>query len=286
MSPSVEIAVRVASYAVVFAGMAAWEWLAPRRKLLVGRKPRWANNLGVLAVDIVAVRLLVPTAAVGVALIAAQHGWGLLPLFGPPLWAAGIVGFVLLDLIIYLQHRVFHAVPVLWRLHRMHHADLDIDVTTGVRFHPFEIVLSALIKIAAVLALGVPALSVLLFEVVLNATSMFNHGNVRLPPRLEALARLIVVTPQMHEVHHSALRAETDSNFGFNLPWWDRLFGTYRAQPAAGGQGVQIGLPDFRDPGELRLVRLLTQPFRRDHSRPESSDSPAISGGRRSARSG
>ncbi|HEX5507254.1 MAG TPA: sterol desaturase family protein [Pseudolabrys sp.] len=286
MSPTIEIAVRVASYAAVFAGMAAWEWLAPRRKLLHGRRPRWASNLGVLVVDIVAVRLLVPTAAVGVALIAAQHGWGLLPLLGLPLWAAGIVGFVVLDFTIYLQHRVFHAVPVLWRLHRMHHADLDIDVTTGVRFHPFEIVLSALIKIAAVLALGVPALSVLLFEVVLNATSMFNHSNVTLPPWLDRLAQLIVVTPQMHEIHHSALRAETDSNFGFNLPWWDRLLGTYRAQPAAGEQGVQIGLPDFRDPGELRLDRLLTQPFRNDRARAEHNDNAAVSGGRRSARSG
>ncbi|HET7849967.1 MAG TPA: sterol desaturase family protein [Pseudolabrys sp.] len=283
MSPSIEIAVRVASYAVVFAGMAAWEWLAPRRKPRIGRRPRWANNLGVLAVDIVAVRLLVPTAAVGAALIAAQHGWGLLPLLGLPLSAAGIIGFVLLDLTIYWQHRVFHAVPVLWRIHRMHHADLDIDVTTGVRFHPIEIVLSALIKIAAVFALGVPALSVLLFEVALNATSMFNHSNVALPPRLEALVRLVLVTPHMHEVHHSALRAETDSNFGFNLPWWDRLFGTYRAQPAASEEGVQIGLPDFRDPGELRLDRLLTQPFRSDRAAP-AGDDREISAGRRSAR--
>ncbi|HEU4660864.1 MAG TPA: sterol desaturase family protein [Pseudolabrys sp.] len=284
MNPATEIAVRVASYAVVFAAMAAWEWLAPRRKLLVGRRARWANNLGILIVDIVAVRLLVPTAAVGVALIAAQHDWGLLRLLGLPLWAAGILGFILLDFTIYLQHRLFHAVPLLWRLHRMHHADLDIDVTTGVRFHPAEIVLSALIKIAAVLALGVPALSVLLFEVVLNATSMFNHSNVKLPPRLEALARLVVVTPQMHEVHHSVLREETDSNFGFNLPWWDRLFGTYRAQPAV-GPDVQIGLPEFRDPGELRLDRLLTQPFRNGTSQKDGGDDGAVNGGRRISRS-
>jgi sterol desaturase/sphingolipid hydroxylase (fatty acid hydroxylase superfamily) len=262
MSPSLEIAVRVGCYAVVFAGMALWEWLAPRRRLTVGRRRRWPGNLGILAIDIIAVRLLVPTAAVGVALIAAARGWGLFNLLGLPAWAAIPVGVVALDLVIYVQHVVFHHVPLLWRLHRMHHADLDIDVTTGVRFHPLEILLSLAIKMAAVLALGVPAPAVLIFEVLLNATSMFNHSNVALPPRLDTVARWIVVTPQMHQVHHSVLRAETDSNFGFNLPWWDRLFGTYRAKPAAGEQGMTIGLPIFRDVAELRIMRLLTQPFR------------------------
>lgn len=265
MSPGIEIAVRVSCYAAVFAAMAAWEWLAPRRALKVGRGPRWVNNLGILAVDIVAVRLIVPVAAVGVALLAAERGWGLLPLLGLPMWAAGVVGFVLLDLVIYLQHRVFHAVPILWRLHRTHHADLDIDVTTGVRFHPLEILLSAAIKIAAVAALGIPAVSVLIFEVVLNATSMFNHSNVALPPRLEPVVRWLLVTPQMHQVHHSVVQREHDSNFGFNLPWWDRLFGTYRAQAEA-GERVEIGLPIFRDVRELRLDHLLTQPFRSDRN--------------------
>ena len=265
MSPSLEIAVRVGCYAVVFAGMALWEWLAPRRRLTVGRRPRWPGNLGILAIDIIAVRLLVPAAAVGVALIAAARGWGLFNLLGLPAWTAIPVGVVALDLVIYTQHVVFHYVPVLWRLHRMHHADLDIDVTTGVRFHPLEILLSLAIKIAAVLSLGTPALAVLIFEVLLNATSMFNHSNVALPPRLDQLARWIVVTPQMHQVHHSIERAETDSNFGFNLPWWDRLFGTYRARPSAGEQGMTIGLPIFRDVAELGIVRLLTQPFRKAH---------------------
>jgi sterol desaturase/sphingolipid hydroxylase (fatty acid hydroxylase superfamily) len=266
MSPHVEIAVRVASYAAVFAVMALWEWAAPRRRLKVGRSRRWLGNLGVLAVDIVAVRLLAPTAAVGVALIVAAHGWGLFPLLMLPIWAAIPLGFVALDLVIYTQHVVFHHVPLLWRMHRMHHADLDIDVTTGVRFHPFEILLSLAIKMAAIAALGIPAVAVLIFEVVLNASSMFNHGNVALPVWLEPLARRVVVTPQMHEIHHSALRRETDSNFGFNLSWWDRLFGTYRDKPAAGeSNNVQIGLPDFRDVAELRLDRLITQPFRGDH---------------------
>ncbi len=269
MSPSLEIAVRIGSAALVFTAMALWEWRAPRRQLAVGRWPRWPGNLGILALDIVAVRLLVPTAAVGVALLAGSRGWGLFNLIGLPshklgYGAAIVIGVIALDLVIYTQHVVFHHVPVLWRLHRMHHADLDIDVTTGIRFHPLEILLSLAIKMAAVLALGVPAVAVLIFEVLLNATSMFNHSNVALPPRLEPIVRWIVVTPQMHQVHHSIVRAETDSNFGFNLPWWDRLFGTYRAKPAAGEQNVVIGLPIFRDIAELAIVRLLTQPFRSD----------------------
>jgi sterol desaturase/sphingolipid hydroxylase (fatty acid hydroxylase superfamily) len=257
-----EIAIRLGGATMVFAAMALWEWFAPRRRLTVGRRPRWPGNLGILAIDIIAVRLLVPTAAVGVALVAAEKGWGLVAVLGLPAWAAVVVGVIALDLVIYIQHVVFHHVPVLWRLHRMHHADLDIDVTTGLRFHPLEILLSLAIKMAAVLALGVPALAVLMFEVLLNATSMFNHSNVALPRRLEPIARWIVVTPQMHQVHHSIERTETDSNFGFNLPWWDRLFGTYRAQPAASEERMTIGLPVFRDVAELAIVRLLTQPFR------------------------
>jgi sterol desaturase/sphingolipid hydroxylase (fatty acid hydroxylase superfamily) len=267
MSPGLEIIVRVGGAAAVFAALALWEWFAPRRALTVGRAPRWPGNLGILAVDIVAVRLLVPTAAVGVALIASDRGWGLFNLVGLPAWATILIGVIALDLVIYTQHVVFHYVPALWRLHRMHHADIDIDVTTGVRFHPLEILLSLAIKMAAVVALGVPALAVLMFEVLLNATSMFNHSNVALPPRLEPIARWIVVTPQMHQVHHSILRQETDSNFGFNLPWWDRLFRTYREKPAAGEQAMTIGLPIFRDVAELGIVRLLTQPFRDDGNR-------------------
>jgi sterol desaturase/sphingolipid hydroxylase (fatty acid hydroxylase superfamily) len=264
MSPGLEITVRVGGSALVFIALVLWESLAPRRKLSVGRRPRWPGNLGVLAVDIVAVRLLVPTALVGMALIVDSRGWGLFNLTGLRWWAATMIGVIALDLVIYIQHVMFHHVPLLWRLHRMHHADLDIDVTTGVRFHPLEILLSLAIKMAAVLALGVPAVAVLIFEVLLNATSMFNHSNVALPPRLEPMARWIIVTPQMHQVHHSIVRQETDSNFGFNLPWWDRLFGTYRDQPAAGEHGMTVGLGEFRDVGELRLTRLLTQPFRND----------------------
>jgi sterol desaturase/sphingolipid hydroxylase (fatty acid hydroxylase superfamily) len=260
----VELLIRTSAFALIFAAMASWELAAPRRGLTVGRKPRWASNLGILLVDVVAVRILIPTAAVGAALFAAGRGWGLLHLVGWRLSVAALIGFLVLDLVIYGQHVLFHKVPVLWRLHRMHHADLDIDVTTGARFHPFEILISMLIKIATVIAFGIPVEAVLLFEVVLNATSMFNHANVAMPRALDRVLRLIVVTPDMHRVHHSILRHETDSNFGFNLPWWDRLFGTYRAQPEAGHAGMTIGLPIFRDPRELRIDRLLTQPFRSD----------------------
>ena len=262
MSPQAEIAVRLGIAATLFAALALWEWRAPRRRLAVGRRGRWLGNLGILAVDLVAVRLLVPTAAVGVALLAAEKGWGLLPALGLPYWLAAIVSVVVLDLTIWAQHYVFHHVPVLWRMHRVHHADVEIDVSTGVRFHPLEILVSLMIKMAAVIALGAPAAAVVAFEVQLNATSMFNHSNVALPAWAEPAARWLVVTPQMHEVHHSAERTETDSNFGFNLPWWDRLVGTYRAKPAAGDR-VVIGLPVFRDARERKLLRLLTQPFRR-----------------------
>ena len=262
MSASVEIFVRAGGAALVFMVMALWEWVAPRRQMIAGRRPRWPGNLGILALDIVAVRLLIPTTAVAVALIAAENGWGLFTLLGLPYWAALAIGVIVLDLVIYTQHYVFHHAPLLWRLHRMHHADLDIDVTTGLRFHPLEILISLGIKIVAVLALGVPAVAVVVFEVLLNATAMFNHSNVALPPWLDRWARWIIVTPQMHQVHHSIVRAETDSNFGFNLPWWDRMFGTYRAEAAAGERDMIIGLPFFRDVAESKIMRLITQPFR------------------------
>ena len=263
MNPTTELAIRLAAFAGVFSVMALWELLAPRRPLAVGRASRWPSNLGILVADVLVVRLLLPTAAAGVALVAAERGFGLFHVIGLPFWLAAPIGFLALDLVIYGQHVMFHHVPWLWRLHRMHHADLDIDVTTGVRFHPVEILLSLVIKIATVALLGIPAAAVVCFEVVLNATSMFNHANASLPRWLDRVARLMLVTPDMHLVHHSVLRQETDSNFGFNLPWWDRLFGTYRAEPRAGHDGMTIGLPVFRDPGELRLDRLLTQPFRK-----------------------
>jgi len=257
-----EIPIRLAAFAGVLVLMAAWEVIAPRRQQAAERPLRWSSNLGIVVVDTLLVRILVPTTTVGVALLAEQQGWGLFHAFAVPALLAVVVCVILLDLAIYLQHVLFHAVPVLWRLHRMHHADLAFDVTTGVRFHPAEILLSMLIKLAVVAALGVPALAVLIFEVLLNATSMFNHGNVRLAERIDRILRWVVVTPDMHRVHHSADAPETNSNFGFNLPWWDRMFGTYRAQPKAGHDAIRIGIEQFRDRSELRLDRMLLQPFR------------------------
>jgi sterol desaturase/sphingolipid hydroxylase (fatty acid hydroxylase superfamily) len=265
-----EPAIRIAAFGGVFLAMAVWEALAPRRPLAIGRARRWPGNLGVVALDTLVVRILFPGAAVGGALYAEARGWGLLPGLRLPGWLAVCVAVVALDLAVYLQHVLFHAVPAFWRLHRMHHADLDFDVTTGNRFHPLEIVLSMAWKLAVVVALGAPALGVLAFEVLLNATSMFNHGNVRLAERVDRRLRWLVVTPEMHRVHHSIVPAETNSNFGFNLPWWDRLLGTYRAAPAAGHERMTIGLEQFRDPRELRLGRMLLQPFREPSTGPEA----------------
>jgi sterol desaturase/sphingolipid hydroxylase (fatty acid hydroxylase superfamily) len=256
--------IRLVAYALVFAALAAWELRMPRRPRPIGRGARWPGNLGVVVLDTLLVRTLFPTTAVGIAIVCETQGWGLLHIMGLPAWAAAVLAFLAMDLAIYLQHVLFHAVPTLWRLHRMHHADQDIDVTTGVRFHPIEILLSMGIKFGVIVALGAPPIAVLIFEVLLNATSMFNHGNVRMPLWLDGILRWLVVTPDMHRVHHSIVVRETNSNFGFNLPWWDRLFGTYRSQPAAGHEAMTIGIEQFREPSEQRLDRMLTQPFRED----------------------
>ena len=276
MDANRELLIRLGAALGIFLALAFWEVFAPRRALSVGRATRWPSNLGILMLDAVLVRLLIPVAAVGMAVIAAQRGWGLLNITPWPAALEALIGFLALDLAIYLQHIAFHRIPLLWRLHRMHHADLDIDVTTGLRFHPIEIVLSMLIKIAVVVLVGVPAVAVIAFEVVLNATSMFNHSNAAMPFWLDRIVRLLVVTPDMHRVHHSVLRHETDSNFGFNLPWWDCLFGTYRPAPEAGHERMTIGLPVFRDRQELRLDRLITQPFRDDAS--QAARAPQVEG--------
>lgn len=242
--------------------MAGWERLQPRRPQSFSRRQRWPNNLALVAINTLAVRVLFPLAAVGAALIAAERSWGLFNQVSLPGWLEILFSFVLLDLLIYFQHRIFHRVPWLWRLHRMHHADLEFDVTTGLRFHPLEILISMVIKVGAVLLLGAPAVAVLIFEVVLNATSLFNHGNVRISAGVDKILRLLIVTPDMHRVHHSIIKQETNSNYGFNVPWWDRLFRTYRAQPAAGQEGMTIGIEDFRTAGDLRIDRMLVQPFR------------------------
>lgn len=257
-----EAAVRLGAYLGVTAAVAAWESLMPRRMRVLPRLKRWPGNLGIAAINTLAARFLLPVAAAGVAGLAGARGWGLFNLVPLPDWAAVILSVVLLDLTIYAQHVLFHAAAPLWRLHRMHHTDLDVDVTTGARFHTIEILLSALVKIGAVIMLGAPVLAVILFEVILNAVSMFNHGNIRIAAGVDRVLRWVVVTPDMHRVHHSILPQETNSNYGFNLPWWDRLFGTYRAQPAADHDRMTLGLPVFRDRREHRLDYMLTQPFR------------------------
>lgn len=253
---------RLSAFFGVFVVIALGECAAPRRVLALPRRARWPGNLGMVALNTVLVRALVPTALVGVALTAQAHGQGGLNIVTWPVWVEILVAVIVLDLVLYLQHVLFHAVPVLWRLHRMHHADVDFDVTTGVRFHPLEIGVSLAIKAAAVALLGASAAAVIVFEVLLSATSLFNHGNLRLPVRLDAWLRLVVVTPDMHRVHHSSQPRETNSNFGFNLPVWDRVLGTYRAQPEAGHAEMEIGLDTFREAGDSRLDRLLAQPFR------------------------
>lgn len=260
--------IRLAGFAGIFAFMALWEMAAPRRPQQVARLRRWPNNLGIVLLNTLLARLLFAGATIGLALHAGAQGWGLFNMLQVPYWLAFAASVLILDLAIYGQHVMFHHVPVLWRLHRMHHADLEFDVTTGLRFHPVEILLSLLIKLAVIAVLGPPAAAVLVFEVLLNGTAMFNHSNVRLPLALDRFLRLILVTPDMHRVHHSIHRDETDSNFGFNLPWWDRLFRTYKAQPRDGHDGMTIGINAFRDPAELRLDRMLLQPLRQGDNRP------------------
>ena len=257
-----EVAIRLGFFSGILGAMALWELAAPRRVLTVPKMLRWINNIGIVVINSFLLRIIFPSAAVGVAIFAQKHGWGLFNHFQLPYWVAVVLSVVALDFIIYLQHVMFHAIPVSWRIHRIHHADLDFDVTTGTRFHPMEILLSMLIKSAGVVVLGPPVLAVIIFEVALNATSMFNHSNVRMLRGVDRILRWFVVTPDMHRVHHSIEERETNSNFGFNLPWWDRLLGTYRNQPRMGHEGMTIGLEYFRDKRRcVILPGMLSIPF-------------------------
>jgi len=260
LAATYEPILRLTAFLGVFALVALWEVAAPRRRRQFARSTRWPHNIALLLVDIVAVRIVAPGAAIAVAMAGELNGWGLFNVIQPPLWLGIPLAVAFLDLVIYFQHVAFHAVPTLWRLHRVHHTDLDFDVTTGTRFHPVEILMSTGIKCAAVAAIGAPVVAVLAFELLLNASSMFNHGNVHLPAGIDRWLRWLVVTPDMHRVHHSAVFNETSSNFGFSLPWWDRALGTYRDQPAAGHEGMVIGVDAFRTKDDLRIDRLLTQP--------------------------
>lgn len=257
-----EKTIRLGFFFGVLFVIAAWEIFAPRRKLTVSKLQRWLNNIGLVFLNTIILRLLFPAAAVGMAVFTSTQGWGILNYISLPLWLSVLLSVVIMDLIIYLQHVMVHAVPVLWRLHRVHHADLDYDVTTGARFHPIEIILSMLIKFATILVLGPPVVAVVIFEVVLNAMAMFNHGNIRLPLNLDRILRWLLVTPDMHRVHHSVEDDEANSNFGFNLSIWDRLMGTYRDQPRKGHEGMIIGIHHYRDPKQVdQLPGMLALPF-------------------------
>lgn len=263
---------RLGVFLAVLAVMAAWELAAPLRRAEVPRVIRWSNNIALVALDTAIVRLMFPLAAVGVAAWAESAGFGIMHWLALPGWVAVPLAMVALDLAIWAQHVLFHKVPWLWRLHRVHHADTHFDVTTGVRFHPVEIVVSMAIKMALVAALGAPVLAVLLFEVMLSAGALFTHANLSLPARLDSALRRVIVTPDMHRIHHSVHHVETDSNYGFNLSVWDRLFGTYRAHPQDGQTGMAIGIGQFRDAREAWIDRLLTQPFRGSTTDPGIKD--------------
>lgn len=260
--PTEEI-VRITFFLGTLVLVAAWELIAPRRPLTCSRGERWFVNLSMVALDTALARLLLPVFPVGLAIAVRSRGGGLLNLMPLPFWVQVVLTVVVLDFVIYAQHRLFHVTPLFWRFHRMHHTDLDLDVTSGNRFHPLEILFSLVVKLAVVMGLGAPPLSVLIFEVLLNATSQFSHGNIRLPLFLDRYLRLFLVTPDMHRVHHSVIPRETNSNYGFNLPWWDRLCGSYRSQPEAGHLGMTIGLKEFREQRQLTLAKLLLLPFRR-----------------------
>lgn len=265
LEQTTELMIRLACFLAVLIGMAIWEVFLPRRSLTVSKPWRWTSNLFLVVLNTVLARVLIPMSAVAVAIFAQSRGGGLMQLVEWSPWVEIVLAVVAFDLAIYLQHVMFHAVPLLWRLHMVHHADLDFDVTTGLRFHPLEILLSALIKLAVVVVLGPPVIAVVVFEVLLNAMSMFNHSNIKLHSGLDRLLRWIVVTPDMHRVHHSVIHRETNSNFGFNLPWWDYLLGTYRPQPEKGHERMQIGLTSYSEERQVdRLPGMLLLPFSRE----------------------
>jgi sterol desaturase/sphingolipid hydroxylase (fatty acid hydroxylase superfamily) len=258
-----ESAVRIGVFFTMLVVMAVWEAIAPRRRLVASKPARWISNIALLAINSLIVRLGFAAGLAGIALEAQRREWGLLNVVELPGWLEVALAVILLDLAIYLQHVLFHAVPLLWRLHLVHHADPDFDVTTGVRFHTLEIIVSLGIKVATIVLIGASPLAVVIFEAVLNATSMFSHSNVKMPFAIDQGLRWIVVTPDMHRVHHSMIPSETNSNFGFNVPWWDYVFRTYKAQPALGHEQMRIGLPQIPPERAVWLPWIIGLPFLR-----------------------
>ena len=261
-----EPVLRLAAFVGVFAVLAVWEILAPRRGDGQDRSTRWPVNLGLSVLNTLVLRIAFPAAAVGAALWASTSGWGLFNLLVVPGWLAAGASIILLDLAVYGQHRLSHAAPWLWRVHRLHHIDPEVDVTTAGRFHPVEMVLSMVWKVAVVVALGAPAEAVLAFEILLNAAAMFSHARIALPAAVDRRLRLLLVTPDMHRVHHSIHRDETDSNYGFLVSFWDRLLGSYRDQPRDGHETMVLGVEGQSSPRARSLVGLLLGPFRSDQA--------------------
>ena len=259
-----EILIRLLFFFGALAVVGVWEVISPRRSLTCSRLKRWPSNLSMAVLNTFILRLIVPTTAIGFAFLVNERSWGLLSQVDLSVSIEIILSVLLLDLAIYLQHVAFHRVPILWRVHRTHHADLDVDVSTGARFHPIEIIISMGFKFAVIALVGVPAVAILIFEVLLNATAMFNHGNIFLGSKVDRFLRTLVVTPDMHRIHHSIFPEETNSNFGFNLPWWDRMFGTYRPNSKVDQRKMTIGLEIFRDGKYSRLNWLLVLPFLSD----------------------
>ena len=262
MSIENEITWRLSVFWCVFLLVSLWEYVPPKRDLQIKKSTRWIRNISLIIISNLAVRLLVPITAASVALYAEQHRIGLWYLLSIPLPAATIISVILLDLLIYTQHILFHHIPLFWRIHKVHHIDQDIDITTGLRFHPIEITLSALIKCSIVLLLGVPLMAIILFEILLNAMSMLSHANISLASRFDKYLRFFIVTPDMHRIHHSVLKDETNSNYGFNLSCWDRLFKTYKDQPKLGHLQMNIGLDEFQDENKTTLFDIIMIPFR------------------------
>lgn len=275
-----EVAFRFGAFAGVFVLLAGVELLRPRRRSAANKVRRWATNLAIVSIDGLVMSamamLAVPLAGTAAAVYAAAHGIGVFNWLDLPLWLEAVLAIVALDFAIWLQHLVTHKVPVLWRLHQVHHADTDIDVTTAIRFHPVEIALSVLWKIVCVLLLGASVLAVVLFEIILNACAMFSHANIDLPSAADRRIRLLIVTPDMHRVHHSVIGREHQSNFGFNLSVWDRIFGTYRAQPEKGHDHMTIGLPAYQTDEPAGLVWSLTLPFRSAKPPSATGERPSI----------
>lgn len=255
-----EAIIRLLAFLAIITIMAIWETMKPIMTLSISKKQRWINNFGLVALNVIILRILFPTAAVGAAFFATEHSWGLFNNITLPFWITVIISLIIMDMFIYFQHRIFHKIPILWRLHLVHHADLDYDLSTGLRFHPIEIILSMLIKFAIILILGIPIIAVILFEIILNGVAIFNHSNISFPKKLDRILRWFIVTPDMHRVHHSVEIDETNSNFGFNLPWWDRLFNSYRQQTRA--TNITIGLPEYRKPQQVYgFIQMLRLPF-------------------------